>query len=252
MKRVASRKIRAAGMILAALLLLSGCAAEVPHQQPPMRTAAEYAPPDKQYAIDVYDPIEGFNRGVYRFNFYFDKYFFLPVVRTYEFILPVFVQDRISKFVDNVYEFNNFTNSLLQGKFKKTGITLSRFVVNSVAGIGGLFDPATSMGLARQNEDFGQTLGFYGVGDGPYLVLPILGPSNLRDTVGLAGDAAAFSYLGPPAWADSDEATYSFTGVAAVDKRHREKFRYYSTGTPFEYDMVRLLYAKKRQLDVEY
>ena len=232
-------------------ILLTGCASTLPPAETPAkRPVDEYVHKDVVYTIDVYDPIEGFNRGVYKFNYYFDKYIFLPVVSVYEFILPKFFQDRVSSAVDNIFEFNNLTNSLLQLEFKKAGITVSRFVINTTFGVLGMFDTAAEAGLQRQNEDFGQTLGHYGVGHGPYLVLPVLGPSNLRDTTGLVADAAAFSYLGPPAWIDDDDVTLAFNIVTAVDKRHREKFRYYETGTPFEYDLVRMLYTKKRELDI--
>jgi phospholipid-binding lipoprotein MlaA len=160
------------------------------------------------------------------------------------------VEDRVSNFVDNVYEFNNFTNNLLQLKIKKTGITLARFVVNTTVGIAGLWDPATHWGMKRQPEDFGQTLGHYGVGHGPYIVLPIFGPSNLRDTTGLVTDSVAFAVAGPPAWIDDDTTTLVFSGVAAVDKRHRESFRYYQSGSPFEYNMIRMLYTTKREIEI--
>jgi phospholipid-binding lipoprotein MlaA len=246
-----NRIIRRLLIAFALSIFLTGCASTLPPAQTPaQRPVDEFVKEDVVYTIDVYDPIEGFNRGVYKFNFYFDKYIFLPVVSVYEFILPKFFQDRVSRFVDNVFEFNNLTNSLLQLEFKKAGITVSRFAVNTTFGVLGMFEMAEDMGLQRQNEDFGQTLGHYGVGHGPFLMLPVLGPSNLRDTTGLVADAAAFSYLGPPAWVDDDDITMAFNIVTAVDKRHREKFRYYETGTPFEYDLVRMLYTKKRELDI--
>jgi len=241
-------------LTLLCLLFASGCST-TPKQEadlaPPLHPPQELIKPDVEYAVDIYDPLEGFNRRVYMFNYYFDTYLFLPIVKTYEFITPNFVEKGVSNFVDNVYEFNNFTNNLLQLKIKKTGITLARFVLNSTLGIAGLLDPATELGLKRQPEDFGQTLGHYGVGNGPYIVLPIFGPSNLRDTTGLVTDTVAFSNLGPPAWVDDDDVTLIFTGVAAVDKRHRESFRYYQTGSPFEYDLIRMLYTAKRDIEID-
>jgi len=100
--------------------------------------------------------------GDVRFNYYFDKFIYLPIVNTYEFILPDYVEKRISNFVDNVYEFNNFTNNLLQLKFKETGITLSRFAINTTVGVAGLWDPASEWGCNRKTEDFGQTLAITG------------------------------------------------------------------------------------------
>lgn len=245
-------------IVVAGLLLLSasGCATAPKSDLNlgyalPKHQAKDILKDDVKYAVDVYDPLEGLNRRIYTFNYYFDKFLFLPVVNTYEFITPDYVEDRISNFVDNVFEFNNFVNNLLQFKLKRTGLTLARFLVNTTVGVAGLWDPATGWGMPRQTEDFGQTLGHWGVANGPYIVLPVLGPSNLRDTTGLVVDAVAFSTVGPPMWVDNDDVTLVFNGVAAVDKRHRESFRYYQTGSPFEYDMIRMLYSAKRQIEVK-
>ncbi len=240
-------------MILFGLVLLAGCST-LPRTsvetEPPLRKYDELVDQRKTHPLEIYDPLEGFNRGTYRFNYYFDKYIFLPVVNAYDFVLPDYVEDRISCFVDNVFEFNNLLNNILQGKLQGTGITLSRLIINSTVGIGGLWNPATGWGMHEQPEDFGQTLGYYGAGGGPYLILPILGPSNLRDTIGIAGDAASFAGAGPVAWVENNAASRSFTGVSSVDRRHRQSFRYYQSGSPFEYEMVRLIYTKKRELEI--
>lgn len=244
-------------MALAALALLfaTGCSVtpkvdpNIPYE-PPRHQLSAQTEQKVAFAADIYDPLEGFNRRAYIFNYYFDKFIFLPVVNTYEFIMPNYFEDRVSNFVDNVFEFNNFVNNLLQLKFKATGITLVRFVLNSTAGLAGFWDPATEIGLTRQTEDFGQTLGHYGVGNGPYLVLPVFGPSNLRDTTGLVADSLSFSNYGPPAWVDDDDATLAFNIVSAIDKRHRQSFRYYRTGSPFEYDLIRMLYTAKRKIEI--
>lgn len=247
-----SHRIMMTAMLLAALLH-GGCST-LPHAtadtRPPQRTYENLVDGNKQHPLEVYDPLQGLNRGTYRFNYYFDKFVFLPVVHAYDFVLPDCMEHRISNFVDNVFEFNNLFNNILQGKWEGAGITLSRFVVNSTVGIGGLWDPATHWGMFRQAEDFGQTLGHYGIGHGPYLVLPVLGPSNLRDTIGIAGDAVGFAAIGPVAWVESNTASRSFTGVSSVDRRHRQPFRYYQSGSPFEYELVRLLYTKKRELEI--
>ena len=240
-------------VLLLSIALLSGCSTVPkpgPDTEPAMRQQADLVPEGTVLDVEVYDPIEGFNRGSYRFNHYFDKYFFLPIVKGYQFIMPDYAEDRVSSFVDNVLEFNNFTNNLLQLKFKETGITLTRFVINTTVGVAGLWDPSTHWGLHRQPEDFGQTLGHYGVGHGPYLVLPVFGPSNLRDTTGLITDTVAFSVAGPPAWVDDDTTTMAFAAVSGIDRRKRIPFRYYGSGSPFEYEQIRLLYTKKRELDI--
>lgn len=247
-----ARRLAFFTLALLAVLFATGCAKQQDtNLEPPLHTPENTLREGVEYAVDVYDPLEGMNRRIYTFNYYFDKFIFLPVVNTYEFILPDYIEDRVSNFVDNVLEFNNFTNNLLQGKLEATGITLARFLVNTTIGIAGLWDPATDMGMARQTEDFGQTLGRWGVGNGPYIVLPIFGPSNLRDTTGLVTDTVAFGTAGPPAWVDDDDTTLIFNGVAAVDKRHRQPFRYYRTGSPFEYEMIRMLYASKREIEIE-
>ena len=240
-------------VFLLSVFFLSGCSTlpkPGPDTEPAMRQKADLISEGTKLDVEVYDPIEGFNRGTYRFNYYFDKYVFLPIVSGYKFIMPDYAEDRVSSFVDNIYEFNNFTNNLLQLKLKKTGITLSRFVINTTVGVAGLWDPATHWGLRRRPEDFGQTLGHYGVGHGPYIVLPFFGPSNLRDTTGLVTDSVAFAVIGPPAWVDDDYETLAFTVVSSIDKRKRIPFRYYGTGSAFEYEQIRMLYTKKRELEI--
>lgn len=239
--------------LLFVCLITFGCSATPQPEfqlEPPKHKAEDILKDDVVYAVDVYDPLEGFNRRMYTFNYYFDKYLYLPVVNTYAFITPDYVEDRVSNFVDNIFEFNNFINNVFQLKFKQAGITLGRFLSNTTLGIAGLWDPATGMGLPEQSEDFGQTLGHYNVGDGPYLVLPIFGPSNLRDTTGLVTDGVLFATTGPPAWVDDDDVSLIFTGVSAVDRRHRQPFRYYQSGSPFEYEMIRMLYTDKRKLEI--
>ena len=240
-------------LALAGLQFAGGCGT-VPKQkgtwQPPLHTAKDTLNDSIVYPVEVYDPLEGFNRRVYTFNYYFDKFLYLPVVKTYETIMPNYAETRVSRFVDNVFEIGNLSNNLLQMKFKRSGVTLSRFLINTTVGVAGLWDPATTWGLHRQKEDLGQTLGHYGVGNGPFIVLPILGPSNLRDATGTLGDAAVFYYAGPQAWVDDDDVTTAFNAVSAVDKRHRESFRYYRTGSPFEYDMIRMLYTTKREMEI--
>jgi phospholipid-binding lipoprotein MlaA len=243
------------GSVLACVLLLgTGCSAvqTVPDNiTPPLHTAENTLTPGTVYSTDIYDPLEGLNRRVYTFNYYFDKLIWLPAVNAYDFITPNYVQARLGNFVDNVFEFTNFTNNLLQGKFKRTGVTAARFAINTTIGVLGLWDPATHFGLERYQEDFGQTLGHYGVGNGPYIVLPIFGPSNLRDATGLVTDTVLFTQVGPADWVDDNGALLIFTGVSALVERRRETFRYFSSGSPFEYDTIRMLYTAKRKIQID-
>ncbi|WP_256582236.1 VacJ family lipoprotein [Pseudomonas sp. MYb185] len=202
-------------------------------------------------ALKVHDPIEGFNRRVYRFNGQFDDYVYLPVVNAYETVTPRFVRRGVSNVFANLADVPNLANSLAQGKFQKGGRTTARLLFNSTLGVLGLFDVAKAMGLPQESEDFGQTLGFYGVPTGPYLVLPLLGPSTLRDATGKAvdwsiEDAAAFldnrHYMNDNPWA---------YGLYAINLRYINGFRYGSLDSPFEYDQIRYLYIKLRELQIQ-
>jgi phospholipid-binding lipoprotein MlaA len=249
-------------MLLTAFILTAGCGTAPVRKEPeipPKRPVSEYVKPDVTYAIDVYDPWEGMNRRIYNFNAIFDTYVFLPVVQAYEFVLPVFAQKGVTNFFKNLTEITNLTNSLLQFKFVKAVNTFGRICINTTVGLGGLIDVATlNDGIEREDEDFGQTLGFYGLGSGPYLVLPIFGPSNLRDTAGLVADSAVYSLmvqeligltgLDRP---EDDILNYSLTAIYAIDKRHNEPFRYFKTGSPFEYELIRRLYLIKREFQIE-
>lgn len=220
---------------------------------PPRRPAREAPKPGLSHVIDVYDPMEPVNRALYRFNATFDEYLFLPVTRGYEFITPDYLEDRISGIFSNVAEVRNLANSILQGRPKTSATVFTRLLINTTIGIGGMWDPATGLGFPKHEEDFGQTLGRWGLTPGPYVVLPIFGPSSLRDTTGLAGDSAAhYFYLNKPTDMDKNFAWgAAYTGADAVDTRHNIPFRYYQTGSPFEYDLVRLLYTKMREVDIE-
>jgi phospholipid-binding lipoprotein MlaA len=136
------------------------------------------------------DPWEGFNRKIFWFNDKLDIYLLRPVAVGWDFVLPDLVQTGIRNVFQNARFPIIFLNDLLQAKPVEAGQDLGRFVVHTTVGIGGLWDPAKRIGLTGNNEDFGQTLGYWGVPPGPFLVLPILGASNPRDTVGLVADSA--------------------------------------------------------------
>ncbi len=240
---------------------MAGCAT-APVQKEPIipakRSVEEYAIPEKQQAFYVYDPWEPMNRRIYNFNAVFDQYVFLPVVRAYEFVLPNFAQTGVTNFFNNLTEINNLMNSLLQGKIVKVFNTIGRIAMNTTVGIGGLIDVATYEGVKREDEDFGQTLGFYGLGPGPYLVLPVAGPSNLRDTSGLVVDAIAYDLMMNELFArfaiknrTKDVVNWGLVALYAIDRRHKESFRYFMTGSPFEYTLIRRLYLIKREFQIE-
>jgi phospholipid-binding lipoprotein MlaA len=201
--------------------------------------------------IEMEDRFEGFNRSMYRFNFEFDEYVYLPIVRGYRFIVPRPVRTGISNFFSNLGEIRNATNGLLQARPEVASRATIRFLVNSTIGILGVFDVATELGVDQQREDFGQTLGWWGVDAGPFLVLPILGPSSVRDTAGLPADFAMGAFLPPGAQVnDVVYATPAPYPVQAVDARYSQPFRYYGSGSAFEYDLVRFFYFKAREAEV--
>jgi phospholipid-binding lipoprotein MlaA len=204
------------------------------------------------------DPMEGYNRSMYKFNYNFDKYVFLPVVNTYEFILPTFAQTGVSNFFNNINEGRTLYNSVLQAKGGKALTTIGRFATNTTIGIGGLFDPATSFGMKRQTEDFGQTLGVWGVPAGPYFVMPILGPGTVRSASGFFVDTAVHS-VAVTAFKDQFDGISdgtkntiqnSLAALKTIDNRHQQPFRYHDSGYPFEYELIQFLIRQSREMQV--
>ncbi len=161
------------------------------------------------------DPFEGFNRAMYTFNDKLDVYILKPVAKGYRAVTPIPVRKSISNFFSNLHDPMVMLNNLLQGKPGQAASDLSRFLTNSTVGIYGLFDVATKIGLQKHNEDFGQTLAVWGVGDGPYLVLPFFGPSNLRDGPALIVDWETY----PPNYMQDSGTRDKLFVVEAVDKR---------------------------------
>jgi phospholipid-binding lipoprotein MlaA len=183
-----------------------------PQTEPPVRRGddeEEHAAALAQDKSDAdaleedYDPWEGFNEKMFSFNRGLDKYFLKPVARAYRVIMPEPWQVLIANGFDNINFVPRLVNSLLQGKWGGAGRELSRFLINSTAGIGGLFDPAKDFwGIHKSREDFGQTLGVWGAGAGPYLVLPFMEPLTVRDGIGKAIDGLMdpLSYFLPFIW----------------------------------------------------
>jgi phospholipid-binding lipoprotein MlaA len=144
---------------------------------------------DDEYDIEDYDPWEPFNEKMFDFNYKLDKYLLKPVAKAYDRVMPDDVQRMISNAFDNLGAIKRMVNSALQGKWDGSVRELSRFMLNTTVGVGGLFDMAKAAEIPKSNEDFGQTLGVYGVGPGPYLVLPFLEPMTVRDGIGRGVDS---------------------------------------------------------------
>ena len=172
------------------------------------------------------DPLEGWNRGVQVFNDKFDEYAMKPVAKGYRWVMPEFADEGVTNFFSNINDIAVTINDLLQFKLTQTGMDGSRFLVNTTAGLGGLFDIATMIDLPKHHEDFDQTLGVWGLPPGPYVVLPLLGPSSPRGVVGLVGDAAAnpATYVGFGSFPGMDSAVETGVSIGmyainAIDKR---------------------------------
>lgn len=148
---------------------------------------------------EEYDPFEDTNRKIFAFNDYMDRNVFLPVAKGYDAITPVVIDTGITNLYQTALDPLTSVNSLAQFKLKRAATALGRFVVNSTVGFFGFFDVATHIGLPKQREDFGQTLGYWGVRNGPYLVIPFFGPRTLRHSVGHVGDyytGLSYTYFG--------------------------------------------------------
>lgn len=238
----------AAGLALG--LVLAACAGKPPPGTAAASDPAALAEPASMLAVD--DPLETYNRAAYRFNYEFDTYIFLPIVRGYRFVVPAPVRDSIANFFSNLGEIRNAGNGLLQARPEVASRAVIRFAVNSTIGLLGLLDVASELGVEQQREDFGQTLGWWGLGAGPYIVLPFLGPSSLRDTAGLPVDFVITG--GVPPGSEINEVVYANPapyGLEVVNLRETNDFRYYMTGSAFEYDLVRFLYLTQRRLEVQ-
>ena len=161
------------------------------------------------------DPWENWNRKVQYFNDEVDEYAMIPVAKAYRWITPVIIDGAISRVFSNIDDIGVTINTFLQGKFLQSGLDASRFIVNSTVGVAGIIDVASMIDLPKHKEDFGQTLGYWGVPTGPYMVLPLFGPSSPRGVAGLVGDAATnpISYLGSP------YISSSIFAVNAIDTR---------------------------------
>jgi phospholipid-binding lipoprotein MlaA len=154
-------------------------------------TACATRPSDPATAAEfdrTNDPIEPLNRGIFEVNDFLDRILFRPIAQVYRFVIPEFIRDRVAGIVSNMEEPVIFANTVLQGRVTDAGTTVGRFLVNTIGGVGGMFDLADEFGLNRQDGDFGQTLHSWGAGEGSYLVLPFFGPSNIRDAVGKGVD----------------------------------------------------------------
>lgn len=203
---------------------------------------------------DIADPYEGFNRKMFAFNNGLDKYALDPAATAYKTVTPEFARDRVTDFLRNLRGPVIFANDVLQGEPDRAGTTFARFGINTTIGLLGLWDAATHMGLDRHNEDFGQTLAVWGVESGPYLVLPVLGPTTPRDLTGFGVDRA----MDPLTWVqldnddDTDLAIRAGLGVlGALNTRVRLDDQINTLNAqPEPYIALRRIYSSSRQAEI--
>jgi phospholipid-binding lipoprotein MlaA len=230
--------LRAASVILG--LTLAACATGQP------------ASSDDPYAVN--DPLESVNRGIFSFNMTLDRYVIKPVAQGYRDVLPQPVRDSIHNFWTNLRSPVIMFNDAIQGQGKLAGDTFGRMWLNTILGLGGFFDVATRAGIPFHDADFGQTFGVWGVGPGPYLVLPILGPSNPRDGVGLVAGWYADPWNGIASAKDVYWVAYPRAAAEGIDLRSRNidiLDRIESTSLDF-YATLRSLYNQRRAAEIRH
>jgi phospholipid-binding lipoprotein MlaA len=187
-------------LLALALLFLFGCASLPPNAK-----------------RDPRDPWEGMNRSIYKFNAKVDRGVLRPVAVGYRKVTPQFVRTGVSNFFDNLGYPVVIVNDVLQAQFKPFLNDTGRLLMNTTLGLGGLFDPASAAGLDKNERDFGQTLGKWGIGAGPYLMIPLVGPSDVRDAVGRVGD----EFSSPRHYINNNYWDYGLFAVGVVDTRYR-------------------------------
>ena len=219
----------------------------------------DYIISDKIFDMNIKDDFEPFNRRVYAINTELDRKIVYPVSKVYADIVPKGIRKGISNFVNNFSEIPTFVNSLLQFRFDKAGNALSRFAINSTVGIAGINDVAAKIGIKRDKETMGDTLGKYGVGYGSYLVIPGLGPSTVRDGIGMIADTtiegmARQAIFEDPILYDNGikESIYGVTRtvVTGLNAKSLINFRYGYFNSPFEYDLIKMFYINFRKIQI--
>tara|TARA_B100002051_G_scaffold44319_1_gene38739 strand:- start:5492 stop:6184 length:693 start_codon:yes stop_codon:yes gene_type:complete len=198
------------------------------------------------YIFTETDPLKNLNQKTHNLNQALDLQVASPVARFYKRITPDFIEIGVTNFTQNVEDLSIGVNNILQGKIKSGFSDLGRFTINSTIGIAGFLDIASDMGLEKHDEDFGQTLAVWGVPDGPYLVLPGLGPSTMRDTLAMIPDA----FLTPLWLIDHDRTSYSLTTIDLIDTRARY-LGLESVVIGDEYLFYRDAYLQSRQFEIK-
>ncbi len=231
-------------VFLGCLILVAGCASTAPEESDPWAEGGD----DGFAEASDNDPLETPNRFMFAFNEALDVVIFQPAAATYRFLLPSFMRDMVQSFTRNLRTPVTLANDLFQGDLDRAETTMARFMLNTVVGVGGLFDVAADSGHPYHSEDFGQTLATYGAGEGFYLVLPILGPSSLRD----GGGSLVDSFLDPLTYVAPQEFLLGRRVAEGIDTRSRniETIEEIKRDSIDFYARVRSLYRQRREAEI--
>lgn len=237
------------GAVLAVVLVLAACAsrdADRPGAGTPSATADIYEIDDDN------DPLEILNRFIFAFDMTLDVFIFKPAAATYRFLLPVEVRDSVRNVIRNLRTPVVLANDLFQGEMERAETTTMRFLINTTVGVLGIFDVADGWGYPHHDEDFGQTLAVHGAGEGFYLVLPIFGPSSLRDGIGLAVDILLdpLTYVGQAYDVDDELLTRPVVGGIDTRSRNIETIEDLQKDSIDFYARIRSLYRQTRANDI--
>jgi phospholipid-binding lipoprotein MlaA len=233
---------------LAGVLALSGCAA------PSATTSAPGGQPGEAAELEFNDPLEEFNRSIFRFNQVVDDVVLVPVAKGYRTAVPPPMRSSVHDFLQNLNGPVIFANDVLQGQVGLAAKTLGRLVINSTIGVGGMFDVATRVGIPRHSNDMGITFATYGINEGPYLVAPVLGPTNPRDLVGKVAD----SFLDPSDFVAGQHdlwyAPLARTVVSGIDVRSRniEALADIEKTSLDYYATIRSLFRQRRSAEIRH
>lgn len=219
----------------------------------------EFAEFANENSIEIYDPLEKYNRKIYAFNDAFDRYFFEQITKAYHKAVHYKIRASIRNFITNLTLPLAATNSLLQGKIDNSLATISNFLINSTIGVGGLFDVASTKGIRYNAEDFGQTLATYGSGSGPYLIIPFLGPSSTRDFGGFLVDKSVDPFgfnafdIGNGSRAFTADYRFGVNTTAAIDTRDKflDTIDSIRTESFDPYATMRSAYLQKRNNEIK-
>lgn len=206
---------------------------------------------DKNILFGKTDYLSPLNRRFYAFNCFADRTVIYPIMTTYDYYVPNFVQDRVKNFVSNFGDIRNTANLLLQFRILEAVESTFRFAINSTIGILGMFDVASEMGIKKYQESLGNTLAYYGVGEGFYIMAPLIGPTTLRDSIGMGAEGYGLAELDPYDVINIDVATIWFSTLVGFQMKKDANIYFGESDYIFEYEYLNYLSSKMREFNLQ-